>query len=371
MDSLVIGLVNGGHCFGSRRKFVQILKMGVDIATYRARIGQFCMPRKTRNRLETICLCRSTVSCLLRWTLFLSLLLILGGDVETNPGPPKAQRQKTLQFSDALASPSSTPPLPRSKRNQENQESEIMAFLGEMKADLKSDMNTLNNKIDGIEQNVNELRSENERLSVENRKLRTELDKISVKLDSLEAHSRRNNLRFYGLRGNGKETWAESEQRVRDFIVGTMNMEDYEQVEIERAHRLGSIHSPSRPIIVKFSRYKDKESILLKARELFNADSEFSVKEDFTERIQKHRRELGKRLMEERAKGKSARLKYDKLIIGRQVYRYDERTNKIICQEGQHEQVHVNGENQRCDETSNDQSSSDRVTQSGAVGGEF
>ena len=153
-----------------------------------------------------------------------------------------------------------------------------------------------------------------------------------------------------------------------------MNMEDYEQVEIERAHRLGSIHSPSRPIIVKFSRYKDKESILFKARELFKADSEFSVKEDFTERIQKHRRELGKRLMEERAKGKSARLKYDKLIIGRQVYRYDERTNKIICQggqEGQHEQVHVNGENQRCDETSNDQSSSDRVTQSGAVGGEF
>ena len=44
----------------------------------------------------------------------------------------------------------------------------------------------------------------------------------------------------------------------------------------------------------------------------------------------KHRKILGERLAEARAKGSYARLNYDKLIVDGQTYKYDERTNEIV-----------------------------------------
>ena len=134
-------------------------------------------------------------------------------------------------------------------------------------------------------------------------------------MDTLESHSRLNNLRIYSIRSELNDTWEVTEQRVRNFIKDELDMPDQEHVEIVRAHKLGSKHSDRSPIIVKFGKYKDKDMILNQARQRFERDSPFSVKEDFTERVLKHRKILGERLAEERAKVLYARLNYDKLIV--------------------------------------------------------
>ena len=349
--------------------------MGVDVETYRMRIGLFSMPRRCKRKLDMIVIPRVTLKLTLRLTLILSLLLLMGGDVESNPGPPRQAKQKTLTFADAVSSPTLTPPQQRQRRNDGNktvQDNEIMSFLREMKGEMKDDMKSLNNKMDNIETTINNLRAENEQLKKENSEIKDEINKLSSKLDTLESYSRRNNLRIYGLEESERENWDETEQRVRLFLKETMDMPEHENVEIERAHRVGSKFAGKRPIIVKLSKYKDKEAILGKARRTFQQDSDYSVKEDFTERVQRQRRELGKYMMQERAKGRYARLKYDKLIVDTDIFKFDDSINRIVRigkNKGHQQPIALGRENDQYDVGVSDQSDSDNVGETGAVGG--
>ncbi|KAL4219085.1 hypothetical protein ACF0H5_021668 [Mactra antiquata] len=103
-----------------------------------------------------------------------------------------------------------------------------------------------------------------------------------------------------------------------------------ETVTIERVHRrIGSGNSSSCARIAKFSNYTGRESIIPNCRQAFTKDSHFSVREDFTERVQLHRRELGKKLVHARSQGHYASLRYDKLIIDNSVYKYDDMIEQI------------------------------------------
>ena len=61
---------------------------------------------------------------------------------------------------------------------------------------------------------------------------------LEEKISELEDRSRRNNLRFSGFteKAEGAETWEESENQIREFIEGNLEMESKE-ITIERAHR--------------------------------------------------------------------------------------------------------------------------------------
>ncbi|XP_078695633.1 uncharacterized protein LOC144924398 isoform X1 [Branchiostoma floridae x Branchiostoma belcheri] len=72
--------------------------MGVDLSTYRARIGCFRNPGHDGQR------CGAEVSYLLVWLIMSQLLLKLAGDVEENPGPrqrktPKGKKAQESQRS--------------------------------------------------------------------------------------------------------------------------------------------------------------------------------------------------------------------------------------------------------------------------------
>jgi hypothetical protein len=87
------------------------------------------------------------------------------------------------------------------------------------------------------------------------------LSNLSVKLDRLEGYSCRYNVRFLGIEGRISESWEESERKIREFISYTLSLTEKANVETERAHRVGSRRSDSCPIIAKFSKYKDRESV--------------------------------------------------------------------------------------------------------------
>ena len=75
------------------------------------RIGCFVMTRRSRNAVKTLRVSRVVVSTTVRAVLFLSMLVLLGGDVEVNPGSPKSQKQKTLSFADVSVTEASSPQL--------------------------------------------------------------------------------------------------------------------------------------------------------------------------------------------------------------------------------------------------------------------
>ena len=67
--------------------FNQNIKMGVEICVWRAVIGMFVQPNKCRSHLNGYIIWKSWINGGLRWILSMSILLIISGDIESNPGP--------------------------------------------------------------------------------------------------------------------------------------------------------------------------------------------------------------------------------------------------------------------------------------------
>ncbi|MEW8544943.1 MAG: hypothetical protein AB2693_15565 [Candidatus Thiodiazotropha sp.] len=183
-----------------------------------------------------------------------------------------------------------------------------------------------------------------------------ELKTSQEKCEHLEAQSTRENLRLYGVDEMQNETWEDTEKLVREYISKDLDMDDTD-ISIERAHRIPSREKP-RPIIVKFSFYKDRDRILktyrqkrknlrqsepgaqqgIESGENENADvtndhNEFRrdihISEDFPSRVMKVRNDLRPFLKKALSEGKDAHLKYDKLIINRDAYTYDNETEGL------------------------------------------
>jgi len=115
--------------------------MGIDIGLNRIRIGLFSMPIKKGCKLRVLRVSRQSVSVCFRLAVFLSVLTLLGGDVELNPGPPKLQKQRTFSFAQVSATETPPPPPPQSTtqpRVYKANDSEVMTFLREMKSEMET-----------------------------------------------------------------------------------------------------------------------------------------------------------------------------------------------------------------------------------------
>lgn len=285
------------------------------------------------------------------YLLFFVLVVNLSGDVELNPGPPKSSehrtrtRQQALSFAGGadrrISSGTSSGTGRLSFSPDGGSQRELFSFLAQMKNDLSTQMTTqnqgimkevgnINRKIDGLTKTVNDLQSENQTLKRENANMQKQLNSVISKLDYIEGQSRRNNVRITGLHGCIDEDWAVTEQKVRSFLVNELEMQEMEQIDIERAHRIKSTDRNKCTIIVKFNRFKDREAVLKKAAEALDGEAPYSVRQDFTQRVKKHRRELGKEMIAAKARGQQARIKFDKLEIEGDLYRYDDTTEKIV-----------------------------------------
>ena len=151
--------------------------MGVDIAVYRARIGTFLMPDKSKNRMAVLSVSKSSVSLCLRTLVALSLLLVVSGNVEVNPGPGTGStqrqnsqnsqvstRQRTLSFAQAASGSTADRRLSMQGNHGEKESTgEIMSFLNTMKSDIgqqnkqvMTDINSLSSKIDSVNDSIKE-----------------------------------------------------------------------------------------------------------------------------------------------------------------------------------------------------------------------
>ncbi len=135
---------------------------------------------------------------------------------------------------------------------------------------------------------------------------------VTDKMEYLEGQSRRNNLVIDGITESPGETWAEAEDKVKKVLTEKLQLK--QTIEMERAHRTGKPGGDRpRPIVVKFLRYKDRTTILQRAKLL--KGSRIYINEDFTDSVRRKRKELMPDLKAARERGDIAYIRHDKLVI--------------------------------------------------------
>ena len=232
-------------------------------------------------------------------------------------------------------------------------ESDVNLDMKTLLLEIRKEVKNKNRKFHRLEKNVEELKRDNRKLKEENNVRSNTIDEMSRTIDKLEelayekekknehleAQSRRENLKFFNVSETRQnESWEETVNKIRQYLTEELEM-DPNNTGIEWAHRLPSKTSP-RPIIVKFSFYKTKETVLRKYREKAKEDklnqagppsTHVRVSEDFVKRVLEVRRKLLPFMRERIANGQRAYLKYDKLIIDGIPHTYNYETKDLVA----------------------------------------
>ena len=98
-----------------------------------------------------------------------------------------------------------------------------------------------------------------------------EITRLNKQIAYMEAYSRRENLLFEGipeaLATESEANHEDTESVLRSFISSTLKVEDYNAIEFQRVHCLGSKRSKNPKIIIaRFLRYSDRQMIARRAR---------------------------------------------------------------------------------------------------------
>ncbi|XP_037498724.1 uncharacterized protein LOC119372322 [Rhipicephalus sanguineus] len=239
-------------------------------------------------------------------------LLLLSGDVETNPGP---------SMNDVLAE------LQKLTAGQSKLITEVQSLKNQVMSTDKT-LTDLSKRMTELEQHYQALmplRNELEAVHAATGETGRLVSNLESRIDDADNRSRRNNLILYGIPdSNPSETFTQSEKLFIDNIREHMHI-SLDDKEIERAHRLGR-HSlgRNRPIIVKFALYKTKELVLAGGRKLKGTNC--AIGEDFSPAVRNARKHLtafGK------SKGTPFKLRFKTLVIGSKRYEYDESSNTV------------------------------------------
>ena len=152
-------------------------------------------------------------------------------------------------------------------------------------------------------------------------------DQLESKHEYLENMTRRNNIKIFDVAEEKDEkTWEDSENVVKKIIREKLDVDLEEEHAIERAHCVGKprplfgykkdggrVKNPPRPIVAKFSSWKQKEAILRAARRIKPKDVQ--LYQDLSARtLEKHSEKIPQ-LIAMRKEGKTAYLVLDQLVV--------------------------------------------------------
>jgi chromosome segregation ATPase len=140
-------------------------------------------------------------------------------------------------------------------------------------------------------------------------------ERMNNELVDLQCRTMRDNLIFYNI-----EELSETENCMK--IIQSLcedKLEIHEAVEMDRAHRMGSITvGKIRPIVVKFRRYNQREMVRKNSNKL--KGTKMAIGEQFPKSIQERRKVLVPIMKQARAEGKLVNLVKDRLYIGGVLY---------------------------------------------------
>nr|XP_054924862.1 uncharacterized protein LOC129383889 [Dermacentor andersoni] len=249
------------------------------------------------------------------------LLLLICGDVERNPGPMNDQLTEMHKLMKDMHERSI-----RIEAAQMTMSSDILELKSEQQS-LTKYISTIVTRLESVEKRTSILDDVQCELTT-TRKLTEQVEsealRLRVRLDEAEDRSRRDNLVFFGILDNASKTAQQTEENVLSLIrqspETTLSADN-----IARAHRIGRFSTNKvRPIIVKFSTYKTKETIFSKRHML--KGSRVVMREDFSANTRRIREKLTNYAKELNSPFK---LRYNKLIANDTCYGYDCSTDAV------------------------------------------
>ena len=111
-------------------------------------------------------------------------------------------------------------------------------------------------------------------------KLKCEINQLTDEKLYMEVYQRRENLRFFGIKEE-----ADTEEDAREVLVGflktELGMENADQIEFQRVHRVGkrvSSNGKPRQITARFLKYPQREEVMSNAGKLRGKNWTFHVK---------------------------------------------------------------------------------------------
>lgn len=219
----------------------------------------------------------------------LGRLLLLHGDVESNPGPMTKAQEKKLDFVfdavkrletsnvSVLESVNKVLHIHMGLKNDfELLSKRVTEIESRLESSVSAPLPVNSEEISRLQSQIVDLQSEIHSGASGAAPLLGNMSNIENKIDELENRSRRFNVLFYGIADGGlSESWDTVQKIVTDFCQNQLQLA---VTSIARAHRLGHF-SPdkTRPITVKFFDDKEVEAIIGRGSRLKNTSYGFSL----------------------------------------------------------------------------------------------
>ena len=156
---------------------------------------------------------------------------------------------------------------------------------------LESQSGKLGNTMGDLRRTQARLCDESDKSKLRSDQLQKQVMDLNSKIVDLQSRSMRENLLFFGLaehRGQGRENCVNLIENFCETELGIEGIGD----SIERAHRIGKFNgsASSRPVVVKFASFRDRERIRMSATKLKN--TRFSIREQFPREVVERRKVL-------------------------------------------------------------------------------
>jgi chromosome segregation ATPase len=132
--------------------------------------------------------------------------------------------------------------------------------------------NTENNKaaITIVNDELTKYKKKHDTLQKSIHDLESETQKLSSVIEKQDEQARRQNMMFFGVKENDRETWDITEQKIRELLENTVeipNAKSKDELQIDRAQRVGQrAPNRTRPILVRFSQEKVRSIVFEQAR---------------------------------------------------------------------------------------------------------
>ena len=174
-------------------------------------------------------------------------------------------------------------------KSLEDEQKSMQESLGSSQTEIK--------EMQGLQDNIAEQQKTTE-TSLQH--VQCELAELQRRHIKLECHSRRGNLKFYGIKEREHESNEETEDLLRKFLRTDLKIpkKDEESIQFDRVHRVstrressGTTNSKPRQIIVKFSSFHDKEHIKTFIEKLTKGRN-LGISDDFPKEVEEMRKKL-------------------------------------------------------------------------------
>ncbi|KOB71226.1 Endonuclease-reverse transcriptase [Operophtera brumata] len=148
----------------------------------------------------------------------------------------------------------------------------------------------------------------------ENEQLKQKVSELETEMEYLKRDKKNNNVIFFGLE-EGENSTSELFKNVKVTLKEDLNI-IIEQFEINKLYRLGKnkVQNKSRPVLCSFVNAWRKDEIMENKKSFICFNCMLCMC-DYSKEVLERRKALLPKLKEEREKGNTAFLKYDKLVV--------------------------------------------------------